>query len=448
MLQLLLSLSLAHFLFAPDAQPLVAGTQLNFRGSVEERADDPAKGRKAFDLTLWILRQSDAGAELAWLVDERGRGEFPWSERFGRLTLDARWQTAAAGPALLYDRGEGRSVVAIPLPFLASDKPLAAGAAFSEGKLEFQVDKPTKAAERPAWQVSVRDPFGPKRTMKVDRESPLVLALTERLTMGRGDEYQLRLEFVGSEQLGGEALAALVAAIDKLTALRGRLNLPAQTQELNWNKEQVALLHAQLPAVAEAAAATPLARVAAAAARDVQLQSGRNDAVAMLTEKSTQRPVEAFSIKGLGGDALDRAGLAGQVTVLHFWDYRDEPLKEPYGQVGYLDFLYQRRKAAGLRLYGVAVDGRLADEKTRAAAERSVRKLKDFMNLSYPILLDSGELLKAFGDPRLVGANLPLFVVIGPDQKVIHYHVGNYDVHQDQGLKELDEVVAAALQKK
>ncbi len=226
------------------------------------------------------------------------------------------------------------------------------------------------------------------------------------------------------------------------------MNLPAQSQELNWNKEQVELLRSQLPAVTEAAAATPLARVVAAAARDVQLQSGRNDAVAMLSEKSISRPVEPFSIKGLGGDALDRAGLAGHVTVLHFWDYRDEPLKEPYGQVGYLDFLYQRRKAAGLQLYGVAVDGRLADDKTRAAAERSVKKLKAFMNLSYPILLDNGELLKAFGDPRLVGANLPLFVVIGPDQKVIHYHVGNYDVHQDQGLKELDEVVAAALQKK
>ena len=94
------------------------------------------------------------------------------------------------------------------------------------------------------------------------------------------------------------------------------------------------------------------------------------------------------------------------------------------------------------------VDGRLADEKTRPAAERSVRKLKEFMNLSFPVLLDSGGLLKKFGDPRVLGAALPLFVVIGRDAKIAHYHVGHYDVHQDQRLKELDDAVLAALEKK
>ena len=79
---------------------------------------------------------------------------------------------------------------------------------------------------------------------------------------------------------------------------------------------------------------------------------------------------------------------------------------------------------------------------------RSVRKLKAFMTLSYPVLLDSGALAKQFGDPRIVGASLPLFVVIGPEAKIVHYHVGPYDVHQDQGLKQLDEVVAKALETK
>jgi hypothetical protein len=158
--------------------------------------------------------------------------------------------------------------------------------------------------------------------------------------------------------------------------------------------------------------------------------------------------VEDFSINGLGDDALSLDALKGQVTVLHFWDYRDEPLKEPYGQVGYLDFMYHRRRPDGLQVYGVAVDGRLADEKTRGAAERSVKKLRAFMNLSYPVVLDSGGFVKLFGDPRLVGANLPLFVVVGPEGKIIHYHVGHYDVHQDQGLKELDQVVQGALESK
>jgi hypothetical protein len=184
-----------------------------------------------------------------------------------------------------------------------------------------------------------------------------------------------------------------------------------------------------------------------AAARDTDLSANRHDALAGLREKFEGRATEAFSARGIDDAALEAGDLKGRVTILHFWDYRDEPLREPYGQVGYLDFLYHRRKESGLRLYGVAVDGRLGDQQTRAAAERSVKKLKAFMNLSYPVLLDSGGLLKQFGDPRVVGGSLPLFVVIGPDARILHYHAGHYEVHQDQGLKELDAVVAKALDK-
>ncbi|MBI3836540.1 MAG: TlpA family protein disulfide reductase [Planctomycetia bacterium] len=447
MIHLILSAALAPLLVSADA-PLVAPMQVSYRGTVETRADEPLMPRKAFDLTLWITEQSPRGATIFWLLDERGRGEFPWSEHFGRVGVDARWRTAAAGPVLLYDRGEGRSVVGIPLPFLAPEAPLAAGGSFRDDKLEFQVEKSTKVAEQPAWQVSVRDSFGPKRTLWVDQRSPLVLALTERVIVGRGEEFQLKLELIGSEPIAGDQLTALAKTIDKLVALRGKLNQPAQSQEVDWKSEQLALLREQLPALAELAAPTPLSKLVTSAQRDLELQSGRSAAVAELSSKFGGRAVEEFSIKGLGSDSLSLADLQGRVTVLHFWDYRDEPLKEPYGQVGYLDFMYHRRKPGGLQVYGVAVDGRLADENTRGAAERGVRKLKSFMNLSYPVLLDSGALVKQFGDPRLLGASLPLFVVVGPDQKIIHYHVGHYEVHQDQGLKELDQVVLKALEKK
>jgi alkyl hydroperoxide reductase subunit AhpC len=203
-----------------------------------------------------------------------------------------------------------------------------------------------------------------------------------------------------------------------------------------------------LPELQKKLTGTLLEKVAAAAARDVDLQSGRHNAVSQLSNKFTGRKVKKFSISGLGGDALSSEDLKGHVTVLHFWEYRDEPLKEPYGQVGYLDFLYQRRKSDNVRVYGVAVDGRLADEKTRPAAERSVKKLKAFMNLSYPVLLDNGSLVKKFGDPRPLGATLPLFVVVGPDGTIVHYHVGHHKVHQEQGLEELDRAVGEALSKK
>ncbi|MEX0978750.1 MAG: TlpA disulfide reductase family protein, partial [Pirellulales bacterium] len=432
MLHLLLSAALAPLLVSADSS-LGVGTQLSYRGAVEAQAADATKGPKTFDLTLWITAKSENGAEVFWLVDERGNGEFPWPARFGKAALDAGFHASSGSPALLYDRGEGRSVVHLLLPFLVAAEPLKAGADFQEGNLSFHVDKATKAAERAAWQLSVRDPFGPKRTLKVDQQSPLVLAMMERVIMGRGEEYRLTLEFVGSQQLTGEQLKALAGAIERFTAVRDKLNLPAESQEIDWKPEQIELLQKQLPPLVELAAGTALSKLATSAQRDLELQSGRNDALAGLRAKFDGHAVDDFSVRGLGNDSLALADLKGQVTVLHFWDYRDEPLKEPYGQVGYLDFMYHRRKDSGLKVYGVAVNGRLGDDEKRGAAERSVRKLKAFMNLSYPVLLDAGSLLKQFGDPRVVGGNLPLFVVIGPDQKIIHYHVGHYEVHQDQG---------------
>jgi len=136
------------------------------------------------------------------------------------------------------------------------------------------------------------------------------------------------------------------------------------------------------------------------------------------------------------------------VTVLHFWTYSDTPLKQPYGQVGYLDFLYGKRKAEGVKIFGVAVDAQFGEPAKRDAATRSVRRLVNFMNLTYPVLLDNEDLLKAFGDPRRLGAELPLFVVIGADGKIVHYKAGHYEVDRLEGLKELNEVVVGQLKGK
>jgi hypothetical protein len=361
------------------------------------------------------------------------------------MSLDARWQSSADGPAVLYDRGEAKSVVPVPSPFFVPEQPLSAGVDLRDGKLELHVDRAAEVAGQSVWQVSVRDPFGPKRLLMVDRDGPLVRQLTEKVVMGRGEEYQLKLELVGREQLTGESLAALVRAVDQLAAVVKKLNLPPRSQDTTLGGESLAALGAQLPALTTTAAATPLEGLVAEATRDLKLQAGRDDAVGHLAGKHVGQQVADFLIKGLAGESLSQDGLPGKVTVLHFWDYRDEPLHEPYGQVGYLDFLYHKRKAAGLQVFGVAVDGRVSDEATRGAGERSVRKLKDFMNLSYPILLDGGALVKQFGDPRVVGAELPLFVVIGPDGKIAHYHVGHYGVDREQGLKQLDEAVGKAL---
>jgi hypothetical protein len=69
------------------------------------------------------------------------------------------------------------------------------------------------------------------------------------------------------------------------------------------------------------------------------------------------------------------------------------------------------------------------------------------MNLGYDLAVDDGTLLKKFGDPRQLGGKLPLWVLIGPDGKIAHYHVGFYDIKADEGLRELDEVLVALIKR-
>ena len=98
-------------------------------------------------------------------------------------------------------------------------------------------------------------------------------------------------------------------------------------------------------------------------------------------------------------------------------------------------------------MIGINVDSRFAETDKVGAANRSLKKLQEFMNLGYDVAIDDGALLTSFGDPRSLGSPLPLWVVIGHDGKVAHYHIGFYEIRPDEGLKQLDEAVVEALRK-
>jgi hypothetical protein len=279
----------------------------------------------------------------------------------------------------------------------------------------------------------------------VDQQSGVVLGLNERVFMGMGQEFELQLRLVGQEKLSPERLEMVVQGFEALAELRERLNLPGRQEVLRLSDKQRAVLQERLPQLESEVTEESLAKIVRSAARDLGLQNDRANSIDKLRTEFEGSTIGRFSVQGLNREPLSEKDLPGEVTVLHFWDYRDAPLVEPYGQIGYLDFLAQRRKGDGLKVYGIAVDGRLAEEPGRGEAMRGIRRLKAFMNLSYPIVLDSGGLIKQFGDPRRVGAELPLFVVVGRDGKIAHYRVGHYDVDRNEGLKELNVAVSAAL---
>ena len=99
-------------------------------------------------------------------------------------------------------------------------------------------------------------------------------------------------------------------------------------------------------------------------------------------------------------------------------------------------------------MIGVAVNPAFENPRTARAALRSVKKLREFMNLDYPVATDGGKVLESFGDPRRLDAKLPLWVVIDSEGKVAGYKVGFYRIKADEGLRQLDELVIRLIREK
>lgn len=427
---------------------LDAGRELRFRGTVAqvERGSSVGDAQKSFELTVLVTRADDAGVDYLWLLDERGNGGFGWTDRFGRWGQNAAGAPVGnSGPALLFDYGTGKHVVPLLPPRVTLPQPAEVGAKWEHDELEHELVKQTTVDDRKVWEVEVHNQFGHQRKMWVDAESGLAVRYQARVFMNQGTEYKLSVELVDADRRAFDALNSLVDGVAALDKVRSGLKRPARLIDPELKPEQVAKLAELLPAAKRAVTDPAVARILGVAERDLERQAGRASQIEETAAKQVGRKVEPFQAGGAGDLKLSDADLRGAITVLHFWDYRDSPLTEPYGQVGYLEFLYDRHKAAGLKVCGVAVDGRFQQPESAGQAASGVRRLKNFMNLTYPVVYDGGELIKQFGDPRGAGAALPLFVVIGREGTVVHYHVGHYEIDRETGLKELDALVAKLL---
>lgn len=439
------SLALLLSVAAAPSDSLPTGTQLVYRGRFVAEKGDAAPSEKNFDLTI-LLASDSKGLAVRWTTEERGRGAWSWLDRFGTVRVNARLRhTDGVMPTLLDQRPEGNSVVPLLLPFVTYDEPLAEGVAWIEDRLEHKVIASEKVGSADSWRIEVRNPLGRKRTVWVDKASPVVLAMSELVFIGQGEQHNLRYELVSREALPSERSDAAIAAFEEFMRLRERLEFGPQTREFQWTSDRLALLKSDLPAVAAKAKDTPLAKLAQTAEQESKTQKDRSHAIGALQGKLVGSPSPRPGLETISGEPFPWDDLKGKVTVLHFWEYRDMPLEEPYGQVAYLDYLIRKHAGGNVRMFGVVTDQRFSQPDGRRAGIQSAKRLHAFMNLSYPLLVDLGEAVKQFGDPRATGAKLPLFVVIDRAGKVVHYHVGHYEVNRDRGLEELEDVVRKAL---
>ena len=420
-----------------------AAVELRYTGALTKAGravDDTAV--KRFNLYCLVIREPDGGRRIAYHLNERGGGGWAWPERFGAIALDRELQPQSKGSIrLLYEYEGNPLVIPLPLPVPAYAGSLKPGAKWNDGKEAWEVLRTQKMQDRNCWQVQASTGFGRKRTVAIEVEAPLVVALEERVFVGQGDEHLLTMQLESMKPLDAAQLAHDALVLPALLKLQADLQRGDSEARPELSEAQLKLAGEALPQLQKEAVDTPFNPLVSAINKDLKAQLQRTDEVSKLADKFVGKLAPKFDLRFLDKAEIASDALKNSITVLHFWEYQGEPLVEPYGQVGYLDFLYGKRRKLGVQVYGVAVDPRFGDAQSAPAALKSIQKLKNFMNLGYAVAIDDGKLLTRFGDPTKYGAKLPLWIVIGPDGKIVHFHAGFYKINPDEGLRELDDVL-------
>lgn len=433
----------ALLLAAVDPFGSAAALELTYSGRLTPVAvSDPKAGEKGFAVTWLLTRREGKGADAAFVTTEENAA-LPWPARFGFGLPDGEH-----GPRIGYRFDEKGHVVPLPGAILKDADRLAPGGELIDGPLKLTVTDERTVAGRECRIVEISTNFGREKTVAVEKSTGLIVRHEETVFLGRGDRFALVLELAEATPLDAATSAGRQAIMERLRKIADAAgqgerdpaaDLPAPALD------QIAALAAPL---AGSAAGTPFDDLAATIARDVAEQKLRAEGIAGLVKKAVGSPAPPLELKGLDGKPIDPATFKDKVVILHFWEYDNGTLAAPYGQVGYLDFLSRKRAKAGIAVTGVAVNPAFGDPEARGRAGRGAKNLAAFMNLGFPIAADDGTLLRAFGDPRPIGAALPLWVVIGPDGVVKSYKAGLYDIEPNEGLKELDAEVVHLLRER
>lgn len=425
---------------------LPVGTELHYAGSLSRSTQNGLSEVKSFSFIAMAIANNDGNPQVVFHLEERGGGSWGWTERFGALATYGKADNQAAFPRILFTHENQQYPLAVRSPVFEFSDKLMPQAQWKDGNRDYLVTGQTKFKGRSCFQVEVSSNFGRIQSLVVDAENGIIVSAEEKKIIGRGEEYQLKWQLQDQTQLDADEFDKNYKTFDLLQSFRAGLNRTWDQKELELSAEQSKALQELLPSLEKEAEGTTWGRFIAAISRDLQLQRKRMDGVDGLRQKLVGQPAPKWNLKLTDGKSITSDDYKDRVVVFHFWQYRGEPLNEPYGQVGYLDFLNSKRKKLGVTVIGVNVDERIGTAQSSAAL-RSMKSLLDFMRIGYDMALDDGSILAEFGDPRSAGAALPLWLVVGHDGTVTHYHSGFYKIKPDEGLKQLDEAVIEAVKR-
>jgi len=381
-----------------------------------------------------MLLTADQAVFFSVLDDEKDG--CPWPESF--------WQNGAdRQPHLIHEYDGHKYTVVLPPLILDLPEQTDVGTEWTTNHWTFEVTE--KVDDK--WKISAKERRGRRQELTVSVESGLLSDARMDVFMGQGERFELQLRQTTSASMPSEKAEQTRQLQSELLALQASLKRRPDSQLTELSHRQIEDSVSKIDLLTRLAKDTPLQESVLRIRRDISRQERRVAETMKRKDQLLGKKAPGFVLNLLtGGTKLESESLKGRTVILHFWKYSDKPLSEPYGQIGYLQFLYSKRKAMKVDVIGVAMNPSLQQQDTFRSASRGARKLSEFMNLKYPIGYDDGSLLRELGDPRSTGGELPLWIVLAADGTVVHYHTGFYEIDRRQGLKELDEIVIKQIQ--
>ncbi len=427
----------APLTFAAAAPPI---QHSEYSGSLIQPGKGDGEILRRFEVQLF----SSDGSHFFHVADDVRQG-CPWPDSFG--VTGTAVSPEKVQPHLIYPYDGNTYFIVLPPLLISFPENTEPGSTWNQAGWQMTTLARKNLNGTEVWEVEAREPRGRRQTILADAVSGILVRAESDVFMGQGDQFLLTLERSATSVLADAISQTVKDLQSELLKLQGELNRRADAQLAELSERQVNDTVATLETLTKLATGTPLERLVRQIRSDSEQQKKRLETVAGQASSVMNSAAPAFSLNLVSGGTLKSESLQGKTIVLHFWDYRDAPLSEPYGQTGYLEFLFNQRKSRNVQVIGVSTNQDLQNPENQNRGRRAARKLSEFMNLSYPIGYDDGALLKSLGDPRDSRGQLPLWLVINPEGKVIHYHAGFYEIDVTKGLSELDTAILKAIGK-
>jgi len=439
----LVRVATAAALFCGTADSFAADEMehLLFTGSLVKAGDDEGDILRRFEVQLLTTKQN----HFFHVIDDARHG-CPWPESFGRTGPEVGEDSVQ--PHLVYNYDGHAYVIGLPPLIVALPESIEPDATWEQAGWKMTAIEQRSVENSPAWIIEARERRGRQQTLTVSSSTGITLRAEADVFMGQGEQFQLTLNQTSRKHLDHLVADACNALQGQLLALQGTLKRRPDSHLSELSARQTADVTAALDQCSMLAKGTPLELLVKQMKTNAEQQQKRLASTETRAAELKNSDAPKFRLSLMDGSTLESSGLAGKTIILHFWDYRDAPLSEPYGQTGYLEYLFNQKGKMNVTVVGVSTNPDLQSKDNLNRGRRSVRKLSEFMNLSYPVGHDDGSLLKSFGDPRDTRGQLPLWIVIDAEGKIAHYHAGFYEVDAALGLKDLEAVLSDLLGRK